>query len=608
MVKYDLYTNRKYTITIFIVILFVLIIAKLFYIQIIDESYKMSAENNTLRQKVNYPERGLIYDRNNNLLVANIKAYDIMIIPKQVDKNIDTIAFCKDFNLSQNKFKEKLINAKKNSNYKPFIFIKGLTEEEFAPIYVHLHKYKGFFAQPRYIREYHTKHGGNIFGFISKISSEKLKKNTNYHKEDFIGTDGLEKQYENILKGEKGEKWYEVNVYGQETGSYQERKYDLPAQPGSNIQISIDINLQEYAEKIMSGKRGSIVAIEPNSGEILCLASSPSYDPYLLIPNKKRSENYKILKNNPGLPLWNRSTYAPYPPGSIFKLINALIGLQENEINPNTVFKCEDGWNFKKRLNIGCHEHDSPLNLNQAIAQSCNAYFCSTFQRIMSHKSTPASSLDNWNKHVNSFGLNENFKNDVSNKARAIPNSNYYNKKYGKNKWSSSYIISLGIGQGELIMNPLQMANLAAIIANQGYYKTPHIIKEINGSTKNINPLFYEKKYCTIDSIYFKPIIEGMQTVVEGKHGTAKIAKINNITICGKTGTAENSSGKDHSIFIAFAPKKNPKIAICVYVENGGWGSDLAAPIASLCIEKYINKEIVREQLEKKMIYKNIKY
>jgi len=286
MVKYDLYTNRKYTIILFIIIVFTVIIAKLFYIQIIDESYKLSAENNTLRQKINYPERGLIYDRNNRLLVSNIKAYDIMVVPKQVDKDIDTISFCKDFNLSKNKFKEQLTKAKKNSHYKPFIFVKGLTEEEFAPIYVHLHKYKGFFAQPRYIREYNTKHGGNIFGFISKISSKQLKKNPDYYKEDFIGADGLEKKYENTLKGEKGEKWYEVNVYGQETGSYQAGKYDLPAQPGKNLKISIDIDLQEYAEKIMNGKRGSIVAIEPNSGEILCLVSSPSYDPELLIPNK----------------------------------------------------------------------------------------------------------------------------------------------------------------------------------------------------------------------------------------------------------------------------------------------------------------------------------
>jgi len=607
MGKYDLHTNRKYTIIVFMVICFILITGKLFYIQIIDESYKLSAENNTLRKKINYPERGLIYDRNNHLLVSNIKTYDIMIIPKQVAKDIDTIAFCNNFNLSQTDFRNKLKNAKKKSTYKPVIFIKGLTEEEYAPIYIHLHKYKGFFAQPRYIRDYSTQNGGNIFGYISKISSHQLNQNTEYDRNDFVGITGIEKKYETVLKGEKGSEWTKVNVRGEETGNYQEGIYDILAKSGTDIHISIDIALQEYAEKLMSKKRGSIVAIEPNSGEILCLVSSPSYDPALLIPNNQRTENYTNLDSDPAKPLYNRATHANYPPGSIFKLINALIGLHEREIDRITAFECKEGWRFNQ-LKIGCHEHRSPLKLNDAIAQSCNAYFCSTFQKMISNKNNSYHKLNNWNKHVTSFGLNKHFETDLNNKKGFIPDGNFYNNIYGPKRWGASTCISLSIGQGEIVMTPLQMANLAAIIANRGYYTTPHIIKKINNSTQDINLSFFEKKYCTIDSNYFNTIITGMKNAVEGKNGTATIAKINDITICGKTGTAENSGTEDHSIFIAFAPLKNPKIAICVYVENGGWGSDVAAPIASLCIEKYINKNIKRKWLEEKMIIKNIIY
>ena len=390
--------------------------------------------------------------------------------------------------------------------------------------------------------------------------------------------------------------------------TFEEFKYDTLPKIGDYIILTLDIKLQEYAEKIMKNKRGSIVAIEPNTGEILCLVSSPNYDPSLFLGDQ-RSTSFTNLYLNPAKPLWDRSTSALYPPGSIFKLINALIGLQENEINPGTLFRCNKGWNYKSILHIGCHKHDSPLNLRQSIAQSCNAYFCSTFQKIIATKENSANGLDNWHQHVKSFGLNQFMNTDLHDeKIGFIPNSEYYNEKYGKRRWGSSTCISLGIGQDAILMTPIQMANLAVIVSNQGYYKTPHIVKKTHQSSDEMNLEFFKKKYCSIDSIYFKPVIYGMQTAVEGKYGTAKKAKLKGMKICGKTGTAQNPHGDDHSIFIGFSPRENPQIAIAVYVENGGWGSELAAPMGSLCIEQYRTGKITRISLEKEMIHKNIKY
>tara|TARA_B100000579_G_scaffold197867_1_gene161748 strand:+ start:33536 stop:35362 length:1827 start_codon:yes stop_codon:yes gene_type:complete len=608
MRKYDFYTHRKYGIIMLVCVAFLFILIKLFSIQILNQSYKLSAQNNVIRKIIKYPERGWIYDRNNELLVSNQIAHDIMIVPYQVSSQIDTLFFCSIFKISIEDFEKKIKSANKYSYYKPSIFLKGIDKQQFADIQENLHFFKGFYPQPKYIREYTTRFGGNIFGYISQITPKLLKEHGEYNREDLIGVTGVEKIYEKILKGEKGVERRIVDVFGKQQGAFEDGSYDTLSNPGGDITLTIDMELQKYAEKIMQGKRGSIVAIEPNSGEILCLVSSPSYDPNMFIGNN-RGSNFRKLYLDPGKPLYDRSITASYPPGSIFKLINALIGLQEKTLTAGTLFQCNDGWDYKSILHIGCHKHKSPLNLRQAIAQSCNAYFCSTFDDIISKYKSSSDGLKKWHQHVESFGLNNSFDNNFYiKKSGFIPNAEYYDDIYGKKRWGASTCISLGIGQDALLMTPLQMANLASIIANRGYYKTPHIIKLINHSTDSVDIRFSKKIYCSVDSIYFSPVIYGMQTAVDGKYGTAKSGKLSNVTICGKTGTAQNPHGEDHSIFIAFAPKINPVIAIAVYVENGGWGSETATPIGSLCIEKYINNQVERKELEKKIKNKNVNY
>ena len=600
--KYDFYEHRKFTIIFSICICFIIILTKLISIQLLNKEYILSANNNVIRKIIKYPERGWIYDRNNNLLVSNQRCHDIMVVPYQVEKNIDTLLFCDVFGISKSMFQKKMKRAKRFSNYKSSTFLENLSKEKFGDIQEKLHLFSGFYPQAKYIRNYNTSAAGNIFGYISQINLTTLRNNPDYHRNDLIGVSGIEKTYEKILKGEKGVERKTVDVHGRYKGLFNEGKHDTLAKKGLDIQISIDLTLQEYAENLMNNKKGSIVAIEPETGEVLCLVSSPNYDPNLLI-GEKRNTNYRDLYLDPKKPLYDRSTSALYPPGSIFKLINALIALQEKQINSGTLVKCKKGWSYKSKLTIGCHEHNSPLNLRQSIAQSCNAYFCSTFQKIISSKKTSSEGLNSWSNYVKSFGIGKIFNDDLNNKKSGfVPNSDYYNDIYGKRRWASSTCISLGIGQDALLMTPVQMANLAAIIANKGYYITPHIIKKINYSNTQIPNEFYQKIYCNVDENYFSPIILGMQTAIEGKDGTAKSAKIEGITICGKTGTAQNPHGKDHSIFIAFAPKKNPIIAIAIYVENGGWGSEIAAPIGSLCIEKYIKGITNRGNLETKII------
>ncbi|MBJ05019.1 MAG: penicillin-binding protein 2 [Flavobacteriales bacterium] len=597
MKRYDLYAHRKYPIIIIIIICIFLIIVKLFIIQIIDKSYKLSAENNTIRKIIQYPERGWIYDRNNTLLVSNQRGHDIMISPYQVESQIDTSFFCEIFQISKSDFLRRIKQAKQYSYYKPSIFIKNIEKNKFADIQEYLYRFKGFFSQPRYIREYNTNSGGNIFGYTSLISYEELLNNKAYDRNDMIGVTGIEKVFETKLKGEKGVQRKIVDVFGKYQGDFQNGKYDTLPKKGQDIKITIDIILQEYAEKLMSNKRGSIVAIEPESGEILCLLSSPSYSPKMFI-GKNRSKNFRDLFIHPGKPLYDRSTSALYPPGSIFKLLNALIGLQEKKINPEQLIKCNLGWNYKSRLNIGCHEHKSPLNLNQAIAQSCNAYFCETFIKII--QDSPSKNLDKWKNYIESFGLNQTFQNDLYNEKKGfIPNAKYYDNLYGKKRWGAPTCVSLAIGQDAILMTPIQMANLTATIANKGFYRIPHIVKQDS---------LVEKMKCLIDSNYFEPVIYGMVNAIEDQYGTAKLGVINDLEIGGKTGTAQNPHGSDHSVFIAFAPISKPKIAIAVFVENGGWGSEMAVPIGSLCIEKYLLKNIQRKKLEDRMIKTKINY
>jgi penicillin-binding protein 2 len=606
--KFDLYKNRSLIIIIGVSIMFLLITVKLFSIQIINQSYKLSAQNNVVREIINYPERGWVYDRNGVLLVSSERSHDIMLTPSELNVDFDTIGFCNIMSISMSEFQIKLKKAKKYSQHKSSSFIESVSKKRFAAIQEKLHLFKGFYSQTNYVRSYETKYAGNIFGYVSEVTSHQLQNHPTYKKGDIIGGTGLEFKYEKYLRGERGVEKRVVDVFGRNQGKFKDGRFDKPAIAGSDIRLTIDIELQMYAEQLMVNKKGSIVAIEPNTGEILCLVSSPTYDPVLFIGNK-RSKNYHALHIDPGKPLFDRSISATYPPGSIFKLINALIGLEEGVITPATLVQCSNGWNYKNILNIGCHEHASPLNLRQAIAQSCNAYFCSTFNKIIKNKPSSSLGLSNWVNHTKSFGLGKFLNNDLySGQPGNVPNSTYYNQLYGEKRWGPSTCISLAIGQGALLTTPIQLANLGALISNKGYYITPHIVKLINDSTHNIDSLFFKKQYCTVQSKYFDPVIYGMQTAIEGDFGTARKGKIKDIIMCGKTGTVENSHGADHSVFMGFAPKINSEIAIAVYIENGGWGSDIAAPIGSLCIEKYLKKEITRTALEERIKDTNILY
>ena len=606
--KFDLYKNRSFVIMTGVSIMFLLITIKLFSIQIINQSYKLSAQNNVVREITTYPERGWIYDRNGILLVSSERSHDIMITPDELNLDFDTIGFCNMMSMSVLEFKLKLKKVKKYSQHKASSFIESMSKKKFATIQEKLHLFKGFYSQTNYVRSYETQSAGNIFGYVSEITSHQLISYPTYKKGDIIGRTGVEFKYEEYLRGERGTEKRVVDVFGRNQGQFENGQFDKLAIAGDDIHLTIDIELQMYAEKLMSNKQGSIVAIEPNSGEILCLVSSPTYDPALFIGHK-RSENYHALYIDPGKPLFDRSISATYPPGSIFKLINALIGLEENIITPATLVKCSNGWNYKNILNIGCHEHNSPLNLRQAIAQSCNAYFCATFNKIIKNKPSSSLGLSNWANHTKSFGLGKFLNNDLySGQPGNIPNSKYYDQLYGSKRWGPSTCISLAIGQGALLTTPIQLANLGALISNKGYYITPHIVKLINNSTKDIDSLFFKKQYCSVKSQYFNPVIYGMQTAIEGDFGTARIGKVKDIVICGKTGTVENSHGADHSVFMGFSPKINSEIAIAVYIENGGWGSDIAVPIGSLCIEKYMNKKITRKELEARMIDRKILY
>lgn len=606
--KFDFYKNRSSIIITCIICVFLLIIVKLFSIQIINQSYKLSAQNNVIREITNYPERGWIYDRNGILLVSSERAHEIMLIPSELDANFDTLAFCGIIGISKEDFNKKLRKSKNFSHYKPSSFIKHISKQKFAKIQEKLYAFKGFYAQANYVRSYEINSSGNIFGYVSEVTRNQISKNPSYKKGDIIGRTGVEYKYEKYLKGESGTARQIVDVFGRNQGKYENGIFDIPAIAGKDIHLTIDVELQKYAEKLMKNKKGSIVAIEPNSGEILCLVSSPTYDPALFVGDN-RTKNYNKLYLNPEKPLFDRSVSASYPPGSIFKLINALIGLEEEVITTATLFKCNNGWNYKNILNIGCHEHKSPLNLRQAIAQSCNAYFCSTFNKIIKNKSSSSSGLTNWEKHTKSFGLGSYLNNDLySGVSGHVPNSQYYDKLYGKKRWGPSTCISLAIGQGALLTTPIQLANLGALIANKGYYITPHIVKLIDNSIDNIDSLFFKKKYSSIQAKYFDPVIYGMQTSIEGDFGTGKKGKLENVTICGKTGTVENPHGQDHSVFMAFSPKLEAEISIAVYVENGGWGSDMAVPIGSLCIEKYLNNTVKRTDLEKKMLNTKISY
>ena len=573
-----------------------LLLITLFGIQVLNDSYKVSAENNVIKSITIYPERGYIYDREGVLLVTNQRAYDLMVTPRQI-KRLDTIALCEIIDIDLEEFNKYLKRAKRYSTRKASLLLKEISKQTAAQLQERLYEFPGFYLQERTIRQYPERSAAHILGYVSQVPDYILKKDDYYKRNDNYGISGVESSYEKDLRGVRGTQYLIRDVWNRPKGSFEDGKYDSLAINGKDIELSIDIQLQKYAEELMRNKKGSIVAIEPATGEILTLVSSPNYDPNLLI-GRSRSINFNRMYKDLDKPLFDRSLLAEYPPGSTFKLVNALIALQEGVIYDGTRFSCDEGWRFSAKLKIGCHAHRSPLNLIESIEQSCNAYYCNTFRRIVEKYPTASKGYDNWREHVLSFGLGNFLNNDLYNGRKGrVPTVDFYNKQYGKGRWKAPTVISLSIGQDALVVSPIQMANMCAAIANRGHYYTPHIVREVDGAPLN-DSTYNTPKYTSIDKKHFNTVINGMERVFTGKHGTAKTARVKGIEICGKTGTAENSHGEDHSIFIAFAPKENPQIAIAVYVENGGWGSTWAAPIASLMIEKYLTGQISNSKQE----------
>ena len=585
-----------------IVLVSLIILIRLFIIQVVEDSYRLSADNNVLRYVTQYPGRGLIYDRNGKLMVYNQAAYDLMVIPAQTAK-IDTAGFCEVLGITGEIFMERINAAVTYSRRAPSIFLKQISAETYARFQEKMFLYPGFYVQPRTLRKYSRSVAAHLLGYVSEVDEGIIKKEPYYKPGDYIGKSGIEESYEEELRGTRGVKIFLVDVYSRIKGSYADGRMDTVAVQGSDIITGIDMDLQEYGERLMQNKTGSIVAIEPKTGEVLALVSSPNYDPGLLV-GRIRSENYAKLNADTMLPLFNRALMASYPPGSTFKPINGLIGLQEKVITPSTLFGCNNGYLF-----VGCHSHSSPLDLENAISHSCNSYFCQTFRRILENPRYPSVSaaFDKWKEYLDEFGfgikLGTDFVNDLPG---FIPSVSYFDKYYGKNRWKALTVISLAIGQGEIGTTPLQMANMTSAIANRGYYYSPHVVKSV-GTTGSIDPRFTTKHVINIDSANFEQIVLGMEVAVNGGAGsTARIAALKDIIVCGKTGTAQNPHGDDHSVFLAFAPKNDPKIAVAVFVENAGFGATYAAPVASLMIEKYLKGEITNKFQEKRMLELNL--
>lgn len=596
------FSNRKYFIQFVIITVSVIFIIRLFYIQIIEDSYLLSANNNVIRKITIYPPRGLIYDRNGKIIVCNEPIYDLMIIPRQVRKTNST-GISGLLTISEEDYLERFEKAKKYSQFKASIFEKQISVDNYAVIQEGLFEFPGFYVQARTTRQYPFKTASHVLGYIGEVNKKDISESHGYYQQgDYIGINGIEKTYENILRGIKGVNNIVVDVHNSTQGSFKEGKYDTVAVSGKDLKLTIDIELQQYGELLMQNKIGSIVVIEPSTGEILTLISSPAYDPNLL-SGSKRGKFYEQLQQDSTKPLFNRPMMAEYPPGSIFKIIMALIGLQEGVLTSSTTFICNKGFTMG-RLTIRCHDHEPTVSLKESIQNSCNAYYCEVFKRIIniSKYNNIADSYENWRKQIQSFGLGAKLDVDLPNsKPGIVPTASLFNKIYGKNRWKYSNIISLAIGQGELGITPLQMANVTAIIANKGFYYIPHFKKQTGQNSK-----YSEKHFTAVDSGNYELIIEAMHEVVES--GTAAASKIADIPYCGKTGTAQNPHGKDHSVFIAFAPKDNPKIAIAVVVENAGFGSTWAAPISSLLIEKYLTDSISSNRIwvEKRIIESNL--
>ena len=593
------YENRKFVLAGIVLVIVAVFICRLFSLQILNDDYKKHADSNAFLNKTIYPSRGVMYDRTGRLLVSNQPAYDVMVCMRNV-KELDTLVFCQSLGITREFFDKRMADVKNRrlnpgySAYTDQLFLGQLTAEEFAMFQEQLYKFQGFSVQRRTIRQYDYPVAGHLFGDLGEVSKNDIAKDDYYVRGDFIGKQGIESFYEKQLRGEKGKEVLLRDAHGRVKGSYMDRTMDVAPVPGKNLTLSLDIELQALAERLLENKIGSVVAIEPSTGEVLCMASSPTFDPQMLV-GRKRGENHHLLSQDKQKPLLNRAIMGTYPPGSTFKTSQALTYLQEGIITPETQFPCALGFRHKG-LHVGCHAHSSPIALAPSLATSCNSYYCWGLYRMIGADKYGSSqaALTCWKDHMVAMGFGYRLGIDLPGEARGfIPNSAFYDKWYGK-RWNGLTIVSISIGQGEVTLTPLQIANLGATIANRGYYITPHIVKSIEG--ESIDSLYTTPKYTMVEKRHYETVVQGMREAV--LNGTCAAANLPDIEVCGKTGTAQNK-GKDHSAFMGFAPMNDPKIAVAVYVENGGYGAVYGVPIGALIMERYLTGTL-SEESEKK--------
>ena len=586
--------KRKYIIGGAAIVIIAAYILRLFFLQIASDGYKKNADSNAFLRKVTFPSRGVITDRNGKLLVYNRPSYDIMVVMNEQHGHLDTLELCRTLNMSREQFEKRMADIKdpnKNPGYSKYtqqLFMTQLAEEEFSIFQEKLIRFPGFYIQRRSIRQYEYPYGAHVLGDVAEVSPEDIAADSYYQPGDYIGKQGIERHYERVLRGTKGMQILLRDARGRIQGHYKNGTLDTKPVPGRNLTLSLDLDLQALGERLLEGKIGSIVAIEPSTGEVLCLVSSPSYDPRIMV-GRNRGKNHVALAQNPYKPLLNRAIMGQYPPGSTFKTSQALTFLSEGIITAETAFPCPRGFVYKG-MRIGCHGHGSPISLVPAIGTSCNGYFCWGLYHMLNnrkHYSSQAEAMNTWRDYMVSMGFGYKLGIDLPGEKRGlIPNADYYDNSYGKD-WTALSVLSISIGQGEVNLTPLQIANLGATIANRGWYCTPHVVKKIQG--ESLDTLYTRRHYTKASRSAYDLVVEGMRRAVQG--GTCKALNRGDIAICGKTGTAQNR-GHDHSIFMGFAPMDNPKIAIAVYVENGGFGATYAVPMAGLMIEQYVNGKL----------------
>ncbi len=595
----ELSSRRKNVIIFFIILTGLIFIVRLYFLQVIDHRYKIFASSNIQRVLTDYPARGLIYDRNGELLVYNEPYYDLMVIPGQV-REMDTTEFINLVGITRTQFENRLQSARSFSRFRASVFERQISMNTFAALQEKMFKYPGFFVQPRTLRKYPHPIAAHTFGYVGEVGPADIAREPYYRQGDYIGISGIEKHYEEVLRGRKGTRIVLVDALSREIGSFQDGRYDTIALAGTDLHASLDLELQKYGELLMQNKRGSIVAIEPSTGEILALVTAPGYDPNLLV-GRIRSRNYRMLQNDTLKPLFNRALMANYPPGSVFKVANFLVGLQEGGITASTRYSCP-GFYSSGGITVRCRSHPQPVNAITGLQYSCNTFSCIQFRNTIEQPKygSMQNALTTWRDHIVSMGFGVTFNSDLSHELPGlIGSSELYDRIYGPRGWRALTVISLAIGQGEIGTTPVQLANLAATVANRGYFYTPHVVRAI-GHPDSLNPEFRQPNYTTIDSVHFETMVEAMYQTVED--GTARFSRIPGITMAGKTGTVQNPHGENHSAFIAFAPVDDPKIAISVIVENAGSGSAWAAPISSLMIEKYLTGEVKRRWFEQRIL------